>query len=131
MLVKPIDCVLGLKAMEGAEQLFVSAWVVGGEFFGIELGVGDVAPPASRDADFGKELPCFLQNDDLSMGRFFCANDSRENACSASADDDNSFFVLWVHFLSFLQEAGFQYDRISTFAAFDLFLIVSETDVLV
>ena len=66
--LEPVDGFGGTEAGEGSDEGASAAWIAGGKFAWIEARVGDIAPSAAGDPDFGKKVGSFFEKDDLGIG---------------------------------------------------------------
>lgn len=86
MVFEPIDGVLGLESVEGAEEFTVTAGVICDKSFGIEAVVSDVAAATSGDFDFGEEMGRFFREEDVGVGIGLSGCDCAEEACCTTTD---------------------------------------------
>lgn len=97
MFLEPRDGISRLETVERAQEIFHATWVGLHEFARVVAIVGDVATPATGDADLGENLGAALKNKDVPDTRFPGRDRPKEPGCSSSDDNEIVVFVLRRH----------------------------------
>lgn len=97
MFFEPANGIGGLPAVKSGLQFPRPAWITGGEFGGIETGVGDVAASTARDFYLGEEASSLLKKMYTDGRICFGGGDSGEEACGSAANDGDGVWMVGRH----------------------------------
>ena len=90
---EPRHGIARLKLLEGRKQRLFAAGKSGGEFAFVKTGVGDIAPAAAGNFDFGKKLRCFFEDENFRAAFSFCARQRGKKSGCAAADNPDALRV--------------------------------------
>ena len=90
---KPVDCVAGLPAVEGADEFARAARVTPGEFAWVETSASDIAASAAGDANLGERMRGGFEEGDFGgravlRARLGASDRGKITGCAAACDYD-------------------------------------------